>query len=106
MSEEYDNRGRVALWKSKSNHPQAPAYTGTVIAHRDIKEGETVSIALWPNRTGNAKAPLIRGQISDREDQRSNGSDTGGGNASPPSQVGSPPSGFDDDSDIPFMYYE
>lgn len=63
---EYDNRGQVALWKPKSDNPQAPAAKGTVVAHRDIREGETLEIALWRNESDNPNAPLMKGKISDK----------------------------------------
>lgn len=69
MSEEYDNRGQVALWKPKSDNPKAPAARGTVTAHRDIKEGEEVEIALWRFQSDNPKAPLMKGRLSDKRQQ-------------------------------------
>ena len=80
---EYDNRGQVSLWKPKSDNPKAPSYSGTVVAHRDIKEGETLAIALWPNKSDNDKAPKVTGKIQDRQQE--------GGQSKP-----------DDDSSIPF----
>lgn len=63
---DYDNRGQVSLWKPESDNPKAPAYRGTVIAHRDIREGEEIEIALWPNHSDNPKAPKVRGKVSDK----------------------------------------
>tara|TARA_Y100001951_G_scaffold105377_1_gene122758 strand:+ start:11231 stop:11539 length:309 start_codon:yes stop_codon:yes gene_type:complete len=63
---EYDNRGSVSLWKPESDNPKAPAARGTVVAHRDIREGEEVDIALWRNDSDNPKAPLMKGKISDK----------------------------------------
>lgn len=65
------NKGQVALWKPETDNPKAPAAKGTVVAHRDIKEGETVDIALWRNDSDNPKAPLMKGKISDKQSQGS-----------------------------------
>jgi hypothetical protein len=67
---QYDERGNVALWKPKSDNPKAPAASGTVVAHRDIREGETLDIALWRNDSDNPKAPLMKGKIRDRQERR------------------------------------
>lgn len=67
MPDQYDNRGDVALWKPKSDNPKAPAAKGTVIAHRDIREGEALDIALWRNQSDNPNAPLMKGRISDKQ---------------------------------------
>lgn len=66
----YDNRGQVALWKSNSDNPKAPAAKGTVIAHRDIREGEELDIALWRNDSDNPNAPVMKGKISDKVEKR------------------------------------
>ncbi|MDB4312020.1 hypothetical protein N9937_01190 [bacterium] len=65
---EYDNRGQVSLWKPDTTNPKAPAASGTVIAHRDIKEGEVLSIALWKNDSAHPNAPLMKGKISDKRE--------------------------------------
>jgi hypothetical protein len=91
MPEQYDNRGQVALWRSKSDNPKAPTAKGTVIAHRDIKEGETVDIALWRNDSGNERAPVMKGKIQDRQE---------GGQQSSQGVSQGPSQDFDDD--IPF----
>ena len=92
---EYDNRGQVSLWRPESTNPKAPAAKGTVIAHRDIKEGESVEIALWRNESDNPKAPLMKGKISDKRQQQDSGQSQGG-------QQGAPKGGDNFDSDIPF----
>ena len=63
---EYDNKGQVALWKGKSDNEKAPALKGTAIAHRDIKQGETVDISLWKNETDNPNAPVLKGKMADK----------------------------------------
>ena len=62
----YDNRGRVALWKSKSEHASAPLLKGTLTAHRTIREGEEIDIALWKNDSANSNAPVLSGQVQAR----------------------------------------
>lgn len=67
MSDQHDDRGKVALWRSKSQHPKAPKFWGKVTAHRDIKEGEEVDISLWECRSNHPRAPELDGKIRDRE---------------------------------------
>ena len=86
---DYDNRGQVSLWKPESDNPKAPAARGTVIAHRDIREGETLDIALWRNQSDNPKAPLMKGKISDKRDQQ-------------PRDYPEPAGGDDLGDDVPF----
>jgi len=88
--------GNVSLWKSNSENPKAPAAKGECIAHRDLKEGESVEIALWRNKSDNPKAPKMKGKISDKRDggqQSQQGRNQGESGAS---------ADFDDGSDIPF----
>ena len=87
---DYDNRGQVSLWRPDSDNPKAPAAKGTVVAHRDIKEGEAVEIALWRNDSDNPRAPLMKGKISDKRQ---------GGEQSAPAQQAP---ADDPDSEIPF----
>jgi hypothetical protein len=65
---EFDNRGQVALWNGPAKGPKSPEYVGSVIAHRDIKEGETLDIALWGNSSSNPKAPAYKGKMSDKRE--------------------------------------
>ena len=60
---EYDNRGKVSLWKSDKGG-SSPILTGKVVAHRDIKEGETIDIALW-KRDAAGNQPVMTGKIQD-----------------------------------------
>lgn len=64
----YDNRGQVSLWRPQSDNPKAPALKGSVVAHRDIKEGETLDVALWKNESDNPKAPVLKGKVSDKRE--------------------------------------
>ena len=86
---EYDNRGQVSLWKPQSDNPNAPQASGTVVAHRDIKEGEELDIALWRNDSDNPRAPLMKGKIRDKRETQ-------------PARQTAPPADDIADSDIPF----
>lgn len=99
MADERD-KGQVALWRPESDNPKAPAAKGSVVAHRDIKEGETVEIALWRNESENPKAPLMKGKISDKRQGggQEGGQQQGGGQTSSAPQGG----GDNFDDDIPF----
>ena len=68
MTEQYDNRGQIALWgKREDASPNAPVAKGHFFAHRDIKEGEKIDVALWlaDNPNGNPNAPKMKGKVSD-----------------------------------------
>lgn len=60
---EYDNRGKVSLWKNDRGG-SGPILSGKVVAHRNIKEGETVDIALW-KRDASGNQPVMTGKIQD-----------------------------------------
>ncbi len=60
---EYDNRGKVSLWKNDRGG-SGPILSGKVVAHRDIKEGETIDIALW-KREAAGNQPVMTGKIQD-----------------------------------------
>ncbi len=62
---EYDNRGRVSLWKNTKEGPTQPYVDGNLVAHRDIKEGETIRMALWVQKGAASNQPVLKGQISD-----------------------------------------
>jgi len=61
----YDNRGKVSLWKNDKGGDSKPVVTGKVVAHRDIKEGETLDIALWKRDDASGNQPIMTGKISD-----------------------------------------
>jgi len=64
---EYDNRGQIALWgKKPTDSDSAPAAKGHFFAHRDIKEGEQIEVALWKNDSDNPNAPKLKGKVSDK----------------------------------------
>ena len=66
----YDNRGQASLWRPQSRNPKAPALSGKVIAHRDIREGEELDIVFWNNKSDNPKAPILQGKIQDPFNKR------------------------------------
>ena len=66
MSEQYDNRGKIALWKNTTDNSSAPAAKGHFYAHRDIKEGEKIDVSLWKKSSQNANAPVMKGKIQDK----------------------------------------
>lgn len=61
----YDNRGKISLWKNDREGQSQPTLTGNLVAHRDIKEGETIRVALWKNDPDGRK-PVLSGKISDQ----------------------------------------
>ena len=74
---QYDNRGKVSIWKNdNSKNEKAPILKGSIFAHRDIKEGEMIEVALWKNESDNEKAPTLRGNISDKREPQANGGGT------------------------------
>jgi len=58
--------GEVCIFENdKLGHDRAPDHRGYIVAHRDIKAGEKLSIALW---TGNrASARSFGGRIADMD---------------------------------------
>lgn len=68
MTEQYDNRGKIALWKNlnPSNNRSAPVAKGHFYAHRDIAEGERIDVSLWKESSQNANAPVMKGKIQDK----------------------------------------
>ena len=62
---EYDNRGKVSLWKNDREGERQPVVKGKLVAHRDIKEGETIDIALWKQADVTGRQPIMTGKISD-----------------------------------------
>lgn len=64
---EYDNSGQIALWGKKPDAgPNAPVAKGHFFAHRDIRAGEQIEVALWNNESDNPNAPRMKGKVSDK----------------------------------------
>jgi len=74
---EYDNRGKVSLWKNDREGDRQPVVTGNLVAHRDIKEGETIRIALWKSDDVSGRRPVMTGKISDTDPTARTGDDDG-----------------------------
>jgi hypothetical protein len=88
---EYDNRGQISLWGKKPDASEnAPVAKGHFFAHRDIKEGEQIEVALWKNDNDNPNAPKMKGKVSDKYQA---------GEAAP---AAAPTTPVDYDDDIPF----
>ena len=68
MSQSYDNTGTAALWSNEKYEAGVshPRLKGSFYAHRDIKQGEQVDIALWDGNSENPKAPALKGKVSDK----------------------------------------
>lgn len=63
----YENKpGTGALFKNdKKGNEKAPDYTGSFVAHRDIKAGEEISSALWTTKS-KAGMNYFHHKISDK----------------------------------------
>lgn len=61
----YDPKpGDVSLFETeKMGRESAPDHQGYVIAHRDIKAGEKIAIALWAGRPNSSRS--FGGKVSD-----------------------------------------
>lgn len=66
MSEQYDNRGKIALWKNTTDNSSAPVAKGHFYAHRDIKVNEQIYVSLWKESSQNSNAPVMKGKIQDK----------------------------------------
>lgn len=61
-----DYRGNVSLWKNAPKGDAKPYVKGNFVAHRNIKEGETIEIALWVQENKGDNYPVLKGKVSDR----------------------------------------
>jgi len=73
MTQQYDNKGQIALWRNEKKSEQAPDFKGSFFAHRDIKAGEKIEAALWNNLTDNASAPVLKGRTQDIRSKKDDG---------------------------------
>lgn len=53
----------VAWAKDATANEKAPDYKGSIIAHRDIKKGERISLALWLKDAG--RGAFLSGRVED-----------------------------------------
>lgn len=61
--------GDVSLFENeKMGREGAPDHQGYVIAHRDIKAGEKIAIALWAGKPNSPRS--FGGKVSDGADSR------------------------------------
>ena len=67
---QYDNTGKVSLWSNETYEAggRQPRLKGTVFAHRDLKAGEAMDIAVWDNNSENPKAPALTGKVEDKRE--------------------------------------
>ncbi len=57
-------QGEVCLFENeKAGHKRAPDHRGYLVAHRDIKAGDKIAIALWAGNPDSARS--FRGVVSD-----------------------------------------
>lgn len=61
-----NNLGKGALWKRQATNERTPVYSGQVTAHRNIRAGEELDLALWINQSDNPKAPAYNVKLSDK----------------------------------------
>jgi len=85
---EFDNKGQIALWKDTGGKTGAPVMKGHFYAHRDIRAGEKIEVALWHNASENPNAPSAKGKIQDPWQ--------------PEGQSSAPPQDDFEDSELPF----
>jgi hypothetical protein len=61
--------GDVCLFENeKAGHERAPDHQGYFVAHRDIKAGEKIPIALWAGRVGSVRTfggKITEGRLSE-----------------------------------------
>ncbi len=78
MTDEFVPRpGKVSIWSLEKPEGRRPPLSGTVVAHRDIREGEEFEIAVWPNagyerdikEKGSSKKPRYTGKASDKRQE-------------------------------------
>jgi len=88
MTDQYDNNGQVAFWKSRSENPKAPALVGSIYIPEGAVPGQKMRIALWKNVSENERAPVLKGRCEAEQEQ-----------SAPAPQAPAPQAGFED---IPF----
>ncbi len=60
--------GDGALFHNEQVTEKHPAHKGYVLAHRDIRRGEEVSIALWPGKEGSKQSFKVK--MEDKRERR------------------------------------
>jgi hypothetical protein len=71
----YDNTGKGALWSNKyfEQGGQMPKWTGNIVAHRDIKKGETIPLSVWAGERKNENSPVMRLAVDTYKDAKTLG---------------------------------
>lgn len=64
MTQQYDNKGQIALWKNPQHEPtnNRPVFKGNVVLDGDYREGDKILISLWHNQSDNESAPMFTGK--------------------------------------------
>ena len=57
--------GDVSIFRNESNNERAPTMKGYAIAHRDIRAGEKLDLAVWKQSPKNGGDAFLSGKISD-----------------------------------------
>ena len=57
--------GDVSIFRNVSNNERAPTMKGYAIAHRDIRAGEKLDLAVWKQSPKNGGDAFLSGKISD-----------------------------------------
>lgn len=56
--------GDAVAWpKREDDNPKGPDFKGSIIAHRDVKAGEKLNLALWKKDAG--RGVFLSGKVSD-----------------------------------------
>jgi len=57
--------GDVSIFHNESNNERAPTMKGYAIAHRDIRAGEKLDLAVWKQTPKNGGYAYLSGTMSD-----------------------------------------
>jgi len=70
----YENKpGDISIFRNKSDNDKAPTMTGYALAHRDIRKGEKIEVAVWKRDPKSGGDSFLSGLISDPYEAQSNG---------------------------------
>ncbi len=62
----YENKpGDVSIFRNVTDNERAPTMKGYAIAHRDIRAGEKLDLAVWKQTPKNGGDAFLSGKISD-----------------------------------------
>jgi len=62
----YENKpGDVSIFRNVTDNDRAPTMKGYAIAHRDIRAGEKLDLAVWKQTPKNGGDAFFSGKISD-----------------------------------------